>query len=468
MRKVKFAIIGAGSISFCPGTVTDILQNESFKQVDVEIYLMDIAPEALALSRNYCEGLAKRLNRSVKIDASTDLHRALHGADFVITAIEKERYHYWSQDFHIPRRYGFRQVYGENGGPGGMFHTLRNLPPMLEIARAMEKECPNAWMLNYTNPEAKLVEALYDLTKIKAVGICHGEVMGAYPLSLFLQMPMERIGYRCVGLNHFGWYTKIWDKETGEDLYPKLREGDRNGKPLAHWEEYAIMRTMFRVYGLWPYPGTNHIGEYMAWSDGFMASPNLQFYFDPLTDDPWGTRKPPEFVYSIDYNPTGHLPFPDEDEDEENDEPREAELAKGEYEKAFDPEKEIEGSGEYGIPIAEAIFFDKPAEFAALNIPNDGCAKDLPLGMVIEVGAKVDGKGIHPLPCDPLPRAVAQMISVQGTIHKLVIEAYAEKSRLKLLQAVLLDPTVSNYHNAVCMINEMCELQKDALPQLNW
>jgi alpha-galactosidase len=276
---------------------------------------------------------------------------------------------------------------------------------------------------------------------------------------------MERIGYKCVGLNHFGWYTKIWDKETGEDLYPKLREGDRKGSPLAHWDEYAMMRTMFRVYGLWPYPGTNHIGEYMAWSDGFLASALPQFYFDPLVDDPWGTRRPPEFVYSIDYHPTGHLPFP---EKKNENEPREAELAKGEYEKAFDPEGEIEGSGEYGIPIAEAIFFDEPAEFAALNLPNDGSAADLPVGMVIEAGARADGKGIHLLPCDPLPRAAAQMIAVQGTIHKLVIEAYAEKSRLKLLQAVLLDPTVSSYHNAVCMINEMCELQKDALPEMHW
>ena len=466
IRKVKFAIIGAGSISFCPGTVTDILTNEGFKQADVEIHLMDIAKDALDLSHKFCAGLAERLGRKVRVNAGTDLARAVDGADFVITAIEKDRYHYWSQDYHIPRRYGFRQVYGENGGPGGMFHTLRNLPPMMEIAHAMEKYCPNAWMLNYTNPEAKLVEAFYTLSKAKAVGICHGEKMGAYPLSRFLQMPMERIGYKCVGLNHFGWYTQIWDKETGEDLYPKLREADRNADPLAHWDEYAMMRTMFRVYGMWPYPGTNHIGEYVAWADGLIASPNLQFYFDPLVDDPWRTRKTPEFVYSIDYNPTGRSPFPEEKKNTA--EPIEAELARGEYESAFDPNKEIKGSPEYGIPIAEAIFFDKPTEFGALNIPNCGAAKDLPLGMVIECGAVADASGIKALPCDPLPPPVAHMIATQGAIHKLVIEAYQEKSRLKLLQAVLLDPTISSYHNAVCMINELCEMQKDVLPELNW
>jgi len=467
VKKAKFAIIGAGSISFAPGTVTDILQSEAFKCVELEIYLMDIAQDALSLSHNFCIKLAQRLGRNVTINASTSLQSALYGADFVVTAIEKDRYHYWSQDFHIPRRYGFRQIYGENGGPGSMFHTLRNLPPMMEIAHTMEKECPDAWMLNYTNPEAKLVEAFYDLTKVKAVGICHGEAMGAWPLAQFLRMPVGRIGYKCVGLNHFGWYTKIWDKETGEDLYPRLRENERKADPLAHWDEYALMRILFRTYGLWPYPGTNHIGEYFAWSDGLFASAPTQFYFDPASENPWETRKTPEFVYSIDENPTDRSPFPEE-EDSQGDEPHEAVLAQGEYEAAFSAEGEINGSGEYGIPIAEAIFFDKPTDFAALNLPNDGSAKDLPIGMVIEAGARADGKGLHLLPCDPLPRAVAQMITLQGTIHKLVIEAYTEQSRNKLLQAVLLDPTVSNYHNAVCMINDLCELQKDILPPLHW
>jgi alpha-galactosidase len=104
--------------------------------------------------------MAQKLNRRVVIEASIDLRKALNGADFVITAIEVDRYHYWLMDFHIPRRYGFRQIYGENGEPGGMFHALRNLPPTIEIARAMEQKCPDAWMFNYTNPEAKLIEGV--------------------------------------------------------------------------------------------------------------------------------------------------------------------------------------------------------------------------------------------------------------------------------------------------------------------
>lgn len=459
-NKVKFAIIGAGSICFSPTTVADILRSERFGILDdVTIHLMDIRQEALDVSRAFCEKLARKIGKRVKLESSTDLRRAVSGADFVITAIEVDRYHYWSMDFHIPRRYGFRQVYGENGGPGGMFHTLRNLPPMLAIAQAMEKECPDALLLNYTNPEAKLVEGISKLTKAKAVGLCHGVQMGIDQLAMFLNMPRERIGTSAVGLNHFGWFTRIWDKETGKDLYPKLREQEKNVHWLAHWDEYGLTRMMLRTYGLWSYPGTNHIGEYIAWSDEFLASAKIQFFFDPALEHPWETKKIPDFVYSFSGNPTARELFPEE------------KIFVGDpgFIQSFDADNEdYTYSREYGIPIAEAVFFDIPTDFDALNLLNKGYAPNLPENMAIEIPAMVDGRGIHPKQADPLPTAIASMISTQGAIHQLVIDAYVEKSRNKLLHAVLLDPTVSNYNNAVAMINEMCERQKDILPEMFW
>ena len=456
MKKVKFAIIGAGSVSFCPATVTDILLNDAFNALDeVEIHLMDILSEAVQVSKAYCEKLAEKLNRRVVIKASTNLKEAVSGADFVITAIEVDRYHYWSQDFHIPRRYGFRQIYGENGGPGGMFHALRNLPPILEIAYEMERGCPGAWLLNYTNPEAKLVEGISKLSKIKAVGLCHGVGGGHWQVAdQLLQMPMERVGVSPVGLNHFGFFTKIWDKETGEDLYPKLREQEKKAEPLARWDELALQRIMFRTYGVWPYLGANHIGEYFAWSDGFIASTVMQYYFDPASENPWATKEPPPFTYSVSGGSMEQDLF--------------SQAVSGDYSDSFDTTGKSHLSGEYGIPIAEAIYFDKPTEIGAVNMPNLGYASDLPQGMVIELPALADGRGIHPHKCDPLPTAISSMISTQGAIHKLVIEAYVEKSRNKLLQAMLLDPTVSSYNNAVALISDMCELQKDILPEMKW
>ena len=136
-NKLKIAIIGAGSVSFCPGTLADILLSEPLSKLPVEISLMDIDEQALEVSGKYAQKVVEASGKDVKVSATLDLDKAIDGADFVITAVELDRTHYWSMDFHIPRRYGFRQIFGENGGPGGMFHTLRNLPPVLNIARAM-------------------------------------------------------------------------------------------------------------------------------------------------------------------------------------------------------------------------------------------------------------------------------------------------------------------------------------------
>ena len=459
-KKIKFTIIGAGSVSFCPATLADILLNERINSVPLTITLMDIDEETLMRSEQFAREAVKVAGREVTLNATTCLEKALEGADFVVCAIEKNRYYYWSMDFHIPRRYGFRQIYGENGGPGGMFHTLRNMPPILHIARTMEKICPDAWLLNYTNPEAKLTEAVLKLTKTKSGGLCHGDGGGKWQVAALLGMQSDEIETELIGLNHFGFFTKITSRKTGEDLYPLLRERERKIDWLAHWDEIALPRLMMRVFGLYSYPGTNHIGEYVAWADTMLASLPLQYFFDPASNDPWGEGgEIPHFVYNIGGNPTNKPFTPD--------------LKKWdpveEYKNKLTPKDgKLQGSGEYGIPIAEAIAFDLKRDIGAVNVQNFGYAPNLPEGMVVEIGAVADARGIHPKKVSALPAAVASMIATQGTIHQLLIEAYQEQSRNKLLQAMLIDPTVSNYQNAVACINEMCERQKDILPPMEW
>lgn len=456
-ENLKIAIVGAGSISFCPATVSDIMLSESLNTLKLEICLMDIDQRALEVSQAFAIKANEISGRNIKIWSTTELRLALDGADFVITAIEKERNHYWSQDFHIPRRYGFRQVYGENGGPGGMFHTLRNLGPMLEIARTMEELCPEAYLINYTNPEAKLVEAISKLTKIKAVGVCHGFAMGVDQIAKILEKPESELEITGHGLNHFGWITSIKDKQTKQDLYPLFREKEAQGHWLSEWDELGLSRIMFRTYGLWPYPGTNHIGEYIAWSDDFLASSKIQFFFDPVRDKPWTTRIPPKFVYSFSSNPTG-IGFHDRNKDREEN-----------YEERFSfKDGKITGSHEYGIPIIEAIVFDLKREIPSLNMPNGGTMPSIMEGMCVEGPCMIDAQGIHPVEVQPLPAAITAMINHQGAIHQLVIEAFNENSRNKLLQAILLDPTVSSYNNAVALIDEMFERQKEILPPLKW
>lgn len=456
-EKLKIAVIGAGSVNFCPPTMSDILLSDKLNSLPLEVCLMDIDAHALEVGNRFAQKALCTSGRSARVWATVELDEAVRGADFVITAIEVERENYWSMDFHIPRRYGFRQVYGENGGPGGMFHTLRNLPPILHIARRMEVLCPDAWLINYTNPEAKLVEAVNRLTKIHAVGVCHGYEMGMHQMAHILGMERDEIEAVGYGLNHFGWFTSVTEKATGRDLYPLLRKKENECHWLADWDGIGLSRMMLRTYGLYPYPGTNHIGEYIAWSDDFLASTKIQYFFDPVREHPWETKKTPRFVYDFSSNPTG---IDIHDKNRSKDE---------EYEERFAlQDGTLVHSSEYGIPIIEAIVFNLGLEFPSLNMPNRGTMPGILEDMCVEGPCRIDGDGIHPVPVGPLPTAITAMINTQGAIHRLVIKAYAERSRNKLLQAMLLDPTISSYNNAVALINEMCERQKEILPPMEW
>jgi len=455
--KLKIVMIGAGSCCFCPATLQDILLSDELNSLPLEVCLMDIDDHALEVSFEFAQKVVEYSGRTVNLWATVELDEALTGADFVRTAIEVDRYHYWSMDFHIPRRYGFRQVYGENGGPGGMFHALRNMGATLHIAHRMEVLCPDAWLINYTNPEAKLVEAVLKLTKIRAVGVCHGFGMGVEQVANLLGKEVKELEVTGYGLNHFGWFTSIKEKETGEDLYPVLKKKERESNWLAQWDSVGLSRMMLRTYGLFPYPGTNHVGEYVAWSDEFLASSKIQYFFDPVSEKPWETKKHPRFVYDFGSNPT-RIPFSAKDPDKDE-----------EYLKMFKiGEKGLKQSVEYGIPIIEAIVFDKNQYFPALNVLNKGQIPGIMRNMCVEGPCIINGDGIHPVSVEELPPAISAMINQQGTIHKLVIEAYVEKSKNKLLQAMLLDPTISNYNNAVALIDEMCEREKDILPELSW
>jgi alpha-galactosidase len=453
---LKIVLIGAGSKEFGPATTRDVLLSDVLAKGNVHLELMDINPEELKSHQTYAEEIARKLGRNIKITNTTSLEKALEGANFVITAIEIKRYFYWSQDFHIPRKYGFKQIYGENGGIGGLFHALRNFTPTLEIIRKMEKICPDAWLLNYTNPLTKLSELISRNSKIKFVGLCHGVFQGKKQIAALLDREVNSFKAYASGLNHFSWFHTIEDLD-GNDLYPELKKRERNAHWLADWDEIALSRTMLRIYGMFPSPGTNHIGEYVRWASPFLASQKLQYFYDPMNQDPWKQNEVPTYLYNLNTNPT-HTEF----------NPQKPIVAMYPDHGDTDP-NEICGSGELAIPIIEGLVFDERHDLGAINISNvESYVPGLPKDAVIEVPAVVAKDNLRALKMPELPTAALALLHTQTSINKLLVEAFMEKSKTKLLQAVLLDPTVDSYQNAVHCINEMCNLQKEVVPEMKW
>lgn len=456
---VKIAYIGAGSLQFGPIIVQDILMSSTLCENGLEIHLMDIEISHLDHVIKHGEYVKEKLNRQAKILATTDRNEAIKDADFVICALEKDRNVYWSQDFHIPRKYGFKQVYGENGGVGSLFHALRNIKVIMDLARAMERLCPNAMLLNFSNPEHKICEAVTRLTAIKAIGLCHGVFMGREQLSELLDVPLNDLQTKACGMNHFTWFQEIVQKSTGEDLYPKLREVEKKGDWLAKWHELALGRILFRRFGQWPSPASNHYGEYLRWGEEFVI-PQVQFFYDPYEGHPWENNQIPEGVYTVD-----RVDY--EREWTKDWSKKLLPVGSTEEIELENEDGSFKSSGEIATQIMEAVVSNKKQWLEAVNVPNKGAIPNLPNDLVVELPAYCDASGITPVPMEPIPEGIAATIRLHASIHKLLVEAYDEQSKDKLIQAILIEPTVNSYRNAIDMCMEMLTLQKEVLPPLH-
>ncbi len=455
----RIVLVGAASREFGPATLRDIWLSEPLASEGADVVLMDLDGEGLEATRDYAAALTERMGRGHPVRVTTDLDDALTGADFVVMAIELNRYFYWAQDFHIPRTFGFRQIYGENGGPGGLFHALRNMGPSVEIARAVARVCPDARLLNYTNPLTKLCEAQTRLTDARVIGLCHGVFHGKEQICRILDHPLEDLEAYASGLNHFTWFESIRSKSTGEDLYPRLREREREAHWLSDWDEIALSRTLLRTFGLWPSPGANHIGEYVRWAEEYLASSTVQFFYDPRDGDPWDTGDVPTWIYNLNDDPT-HTPLYPGRHLQRLKAPREERQGQS-------PDR-ILPSGELAVPIIESLACGVRHDLAAVNVPNRGFVPGLPDEAVIEVPATSDEQGVHARVMQPLPEGVLALLRTQVSINRLLVDAFDAGSRDLLLQALLLDPTAHSLRAGVQLVDRMFEVQGDVLPEMSW
>jgi len=420
MPAPKIVIIGAGSLSFGLGCLQDAMLTPSLK--GAELVLVDLDEEKLTRTYRLAQLLNQESGAELKIAMTVDRTAALPGANYVITAVEIKRNDLWRKDWEIPLKHGLKHVLGENGGPGGLFHTLRMVPVLLEIARDMERYCPDALLINFSNPESRLTLAVAENTRIKAVGLCHGLQWQRWKISQYLNMDQDDIFIQAAGVNHFTWIQKLKDRRTGEDLYPKLAALEKTWDPLCQY--------LYQVYGLYPSPSDDHSGEYIGWSHHMVGLHGHDF----AADD----RHREEMDAKLAAMLAGERPVTEL-------------LARKSGEEAFD--------------IIAAHWSGTPLYQMALVLSNrEGLIPGLPAGCTVEVPGYVDTFGVHGLKVEPLPAGIMGMLHREATIQMLTVEAAVKGDRRLALQALLLDPVVTDPKAAEACLAELFEVHAPYLP----
>jgi len=199
----RIVFIGAGSFGFTRGLVKDVLTFPILK--DSTLVLMDIDKERLDFARKAVQRIVDAGKYPAKVVTTMDRKQALKGADAVICTILAGGIDIWRHDIEIPKKYGVNINIGDTRGPSGIFRAARTIPVMLDICHDMERLCPNAILLNYTNPMAMLCRAMQANTSIKVTGLCHSVQGTAEMLAKWIKTPMDRILYLCAGINHQAW-----------------------------------------------------------------------------------------------------------------------------------------------------------------------------------------------------------------------------------------------------------------------
>ncbi|MBE0671504.1 MAG: hypothetical protein IH588_13025 [Anaerolineales bacterium] len=453
-------VIGAGSASFGENTLSALLRSRKLRGSTLR--LVDRNAQSLDIVHRLADRLNKEWDAKFIITAHTHHKDALDGTDFVVSAIEVgPREELWKSDFEIPIKYGVRQPYAENGGPGGFIHAARNVKPVLEIVRDMEQACPDAWFINFTNPMVRICDLVNRHSKIKVVGLCHQIYVGygmagvALANDLGVQVPdglegmhadvmqhplqhmvmaqtVPLIDIRAAGTNHFSWILSIHDKRTGEDLYPLLRkrffELDEKFEPLT--------RRVFHDFGLFPVPGDTHLCEYLPWMS------------DPITK-PWDKFN----IRLYDWEVMAGLR--DFSLDRLN------EMANGE----MTVDSLLETDSEGALEMIENIAFAGNHYHLAANLPNVGQIANLPLGSIVETPVHVNGAGIQPVHVGSLPEPIAELCRRELMIAQLGIDAVVEGSYEKALQCLLLDPVINDMDTAKDILADYLKTYKEHLPQ---
>ena len=225
----KIVFLGASSMSFGLSMLRDIFSSGELR--GSTLTLVGRNPKTLAKMAELAKLLNTKTGAGLIIEQTTDRRAAFDGAGFVVNATAIDRNRLWKLDFGVPRKYGIRHTLGENGGPGGLFFTLRTLPLVFDFVREMQELCPKALFINFSNPESRIILALGKYSPIRALGLCHGIFMGQGAVARIMRLPYEQVDVWGAGINHFQCLLQIRNRATGEDLYPLLRAKEQDYDP---------------------------------------------------------------------------------------------------------------------------------------------------------------------------------------------------------------------------------------------
>ncbi len=433
----KIVLIGAGSANFGLGTIGDIFKSKVLEGSTVTLH--DINAKALENTKNIALKYKEKLKVNYNIEATTNREDAFKNATFCIISIEiGKRFDLWDQDWKIPLQYGIKQIYGENGGPGGLFHSLRIIPAILSICDDIVKICPDAFVFNYSNPMQRICHAVTSkYPDLKFTGLCHEIASMERQLPTLMETDYSNIKIKAGGLNHLSILLDVKYKDTKKDGYPIIHKKfkDYYSKltseyyPSKPGGERGVFFELYKIYGYLPITTDSHLGEYIQWAYSVADHEAIMEFYNN---------------YKI-----RCLTFYDKDTH---------------YAQYFDPSENK--MNERIVPIIEAILNDSNIEESAVNLPNDNFIQSLPNDIVVEVPGILNKSGVTGIKLENYPKDFGALLNNQVGTIQLTTNAVLNKSKHQAYQALLADPVVDNAISASKLLDTMIDFQKEFLDYL--
>jgi alpha-galactosidase len=427
--KPKIAIIGAASTSFCT------LLQELVMAPDLdgsELALVDIDKPGLDVIIALGRRMAKEWGKKTKVTGSTNRRKALEGADFVITTIAVGGVKTWRQDEEIPAKHGFFGHSVDTVGPGGLFRGLRLIPPLIAICRDIEELCPDAWVINYSNPMSAICRAMHKATKVKAVGLCTASYLPGQ-IANAMGVDEERVDVISAGVNHCVWALKVF--VDGKDVTEEHRNVMRKKLHVGMYA-YSSLELM-EIFGAWPMPGANHVAEFFP------------YFYGDLRDGRSLRRYPFR---------EGH----DFDERLRDDKAMRAKF-KAQGEGKVKLGHKAHETGDLAIKLLTSIWYNKRTRLYA-NVRNGGAVSNLPDHAVVEVPVVCDSAGIKVVQAAPLPDALAGLVQARVAFFEMLADAAIHKSKDIALQCLMADTNTTSISRAKACLKEMFKVQAQFLP----